>query len=580
MSIVGIDLGTTNSAVATLWMDRPEIIPNRYGTRTTPSVVGISRRHKILVGVKAKYQRVTLLQPPVEEVKRLMGQDCTIMLGDKVHSPQAIAAYILRSIKMDAEQFLGEPVESAVITIPAYFNESARRATRKAGEIAGLQVAMILDEPTASALAYGVTGEKDETVLVYDLGGGTFDVSIIEIAGHHFEVLAIDGNIHLGGKDFDRLLCQYVLDEIKAQHKIKVPDHCMQKLSVAVEAAKCDLSFYKDTSVIWEAFTEKHDICVDIKRELLEELIRPLILSTLEPIQHALDKANLRPNEIDKILLVGGSTRIPLVHQMLTELFQKPPRDELNPDECVALGAAIYTKLLPSASSKTYHSAGFDEHIAEDALVVVPRTAYALGIGVDEGGNTYSIILPVGAFYPVSITRKDYFTSVMNQKGIEIWIYEGNDPIATKNTPLGRLLLDLPPGLPAGVPIWITFSLNESRILEASVTLPDRPNLSAKVRIDTANKPNITSTTSTETPKTEHMEPIVSGLQHQLNTFSALLQEKKQWITPSRYIEAAWALRSAQEALTAGNSKLAGEKIHLLDSIREELLSLSEPSES
>ncbi|NUM36794.1 MAG: Hsp70 family protein [Candidatus Brocadiae bacterium] len=569
MNIVGIDLGTTNSAVATIWMDRPEILPNRYGSRITPSVVGITKRNKILVGSKAKYQRATLLEPPIKEIKRYMGTDYVVNMGGKKHTPEEISAYILRSVKSDAQQFLESEIGCAVITIPAYFNEAARRATRKAGELAGLHVGMILDEPTAAALAYSAGSARNETVLIYDLGGGTFDVSIIEISGKHFEVLSIDGNTHLGGKDFDQLLMDYVVQEVYSRHKFTLDPALLSKLSVIVENTKCDLSYYKDSFVLFEGVTDKIDIDIPVKRELLEELVRPLVISTLEPVRRALHKANLEKEEIDKVLLVGGSTRMPLVKETVESFFGKPPKDELNPDECVALGAAIYTKLLDEATLKKYQSVSWpSQEEDKENFVVIPRTAHSLGIGVDEGGSEYSVVLAAGSFYPISITRKEYFTSVENQKGLEIWVYEGENPVATKNIPIGRVILDLPQGLSAGTPVWITFSLNESRILEVSVALPDKPNVKAKICIDTKNI-SLLPSKEISSPGT----PLASW-QRQCQNMEDLLKKNKALIDPSRYVEIVWALENARDALEKGDSKVSSNKMHILDHIYEELVSL------
>lgn len=562
MAIVGIDLGTTNSAVASMWMGRPEIIPNYYGARTTPSVVGLSKNHKILVGQKAKHQRVTLLAPPIEEIKRKMGENVTVPMGERQYSPEHISSFILQRLKYDAEQFLEERVECAVITIPAYFNESARRATRDAGEIAGLHVGMIIDEPTSSALAYGMRGDKDEVVMVYDLGGGTFDVSIIEIAGNHFEVLAIDGNIRLGGRDFDRVLIDYVCQEIKSRYGINLNKdaQAMAKLSVAAEATKCDLSYWMDSSVLVQAITDDIDVNVDIKRELLEELVRPLVNSTLIPVERALQKADLEADEIDEVVLVGGMTRMPMVRETVKDFFGRPPRCDLNPDECVALGAAIYTQLLDENTKRTFGASWAQVGDREkENLVVVPRTAHALGIGVDEGGSKFSVILPSGSFYPVSITRKDYYTAMADQTGIEFWVYEGENPSAHKNTPLGLVRLDLPEGLPAGLPIWITFALNDSRILEVTVQLPDRPELKVQVRIEA---------------KGHSSQEITLLLQHQLDAIGQLLDRYKVRIDQSRHAEITWGLNSIRDLLEQGNATLAQEKLRLLEHVHDELLML------
>lgn len=572
MAIVGIDLGTTNSAIATMWMGRPEIIPNCYGGRTTPSVVGLTKTGKIAVGVKAKYQRANIVGTPVAEIKRKMGQNTTVALGDRTCTPTQISSYILRILKQDAEQFLQEKIGCAIITIPAYFNESARRATREAGEVAGLHVGMILDEPTASALAYGMQGNREETVMVYDFGGGTLDVSIIEIAGNHFEVLAIDGDALLGGRDFDRLLVDYVNQVLKEKYRWDVNEHpdYLPRLYNAVEAVKCDLSYVRDSAIIMEALTEEIGVCIEMKRELLEELVRPLVKSSILPIQRALHKANLDADEITQILLVGGSTRMPLVRQTVTELFGRQPRTDLNPDECVALGAALYTALLPEETKTQYGMMAGWQGDAGDSLdsnfVVVPRTAHSLGIGVDEGGRTYSVILQVNAFYPVSVTRKDYYTAIANQKGIEFWVYEGENPIALKNMPLGLVRLDLPDGLPAGVPIWITFTLNASRILEVTVALPDRPNVKVQVRIETEGSQSHSAPTA----------PDIVSLKHQLEKLAKLMETYKEEIPQSRYAEIQWAIQAAEQAITSGNLEDARHKTHMLEHVRDELILLEE----
>lgn len=571
MAIVGIDLGTTNSAVATLWMGRPEILPNRYGGCTTPSVVALSKQGKILVGQNAKHQRVSLVGVPVAEVKRKMGLNTTVELGDRQCTPPQLSSYILQYLKEDAQAFLQEKVGCAIITIPAYFNEAARRATREAGELAGLHVGMILDEPTAAALAYGVKGDRQETVLIYDLGGGTLDISIIEISQNHFEVLAIDGNPQLGGRDFDRILCEYVCQTFKHKHKFDPSQDArlMARLWVACEAAKCDLSYCMDSSVVIEAVTDKLDIDIDIKRELLEELVRPLVASSVVPIQRALAKANLEADEIDHILLVGGSTRMPLVRETVTKFFGRQPRHDINPDQCVALGAAVYTSLLKEETKKQF---GMQEKWrpqgdAESSLVVVPRTAHALGIGVDEGGSRLSVVLPVGSFYPVSVTRKDYYTAAANQAGIEFWVYEGEQEQAQKNMPLGLVRLDLPPGLPAGVPIWITFTLNASRILEVTVELPSRPGLKAQVRIEAGG------TMPEEIPHEQ------GRLEHQIAAIAKLLADHKDQLPQSRQASLAWAVESAREALAKGDLELAAQKMHNLEHVRDELSLLEKEEE-
>jgi molecular chaperone DnaK len=508
---------------------------------------------------------VSLQGVPIVEVKRKMGENVTVELGNRKCTPQQISAYILQYLKEAAQEFLQQKVGCAIITIPAYFNESARRATREAGELAGLTVGMILDEPTAAVLAYGVKGDLNETVLVYDLGGGTLDVSIIEIAQNHFEVLAIDGNPHLGGRDFDQLMCDYVCQAVKDRNRfdLKKYPECMGRLSVAAEAVKCDLSYCMDSTVILEAVTEDVDVHVPIQRELLEELVRPLVESSVTPIERALKKADLEPDEIDEILLVGGSTRMPLVRETVEKFFGRLPRHDLNPDECVALGAGLYTSLLPEATKKTFGMQEKwipDDSDAGSSLVVIPRTAHSLGIGVDEGGSRYSVILPATSFYPVSITRKDYYTAVFNQAGIEFWVYEGEEKLAQKNTPLGMVRLDLPENLPSGIPIWITFTLNASRILDVAVELPSMPHLKARVRIETKSQ--------TATDQASHALDL---LKHHLETIAQLLTRYQYRISQSRYTSIQWAVAKAEEAIASKDIEHAEEKVHMLEHIQEEL---------
>ncbi len=557
MAIVGMDLGTTNSATAVLWMGRPEIIPNSSGSRTTPSVVGLTKSNEILVGQKAKFQRVTLQAPPIEEVKRQMGSSWETPFGDKTVSPAEISSLILRKLKDDAELFLQDKVDCAIVTIPAYFNESARRATQEAGALAGLDIAMVLDEPTAAALAYGIQGKKSETVLVYDLGGGTLDISIIEISGAHFEVIAIDGDNWLGGRDFDRILRNYVVDEVKATKgwDINANSDILSRLGVVVEQAKCDLSIRQDTTVIMEAISANCDICVDIKRELLEELIRSKVASSLIPVERALEKADLEIEDIDHILLVGGSTRIPLVREKVESFFGQAPKTDVHPDECVALGAAVYTNLLKPSVKKSY--AYKMSPTLNQNLVVVPRTAHSMGIGTDEGGLKYSIVLPAGTFYPVSVTQKNYFTAVENQSGLDIWVYEGENSIAVKNTPLGQVRFDLPNNLPLGTVIWITFALNTSRILEVTVELPEHPQTRIQVTID----PNQN--------KSEKKTSLDSSQKREWESIETLYREKAEQLEPGKKLEIQWALQAAKEALDKGEEENIQKRMKILVHIRD-----------
>ncbi len=490
MAIVGIDLGTTKSAVAVLRGHGPEIIPNREGDRIMPSVVGLSKTGELWIGKRPKENRLILKDGPVEEVKRLMGSGERIPFNGRDRSPQEISSYILRSLKGDAEAFLGETVNCAVITIPAYFNEPERRATREAGELAGLYVGAVLDEPTAAALAYGLGKTDDQTILVYDLGGGTFDVSILEVADNHFEVLGISGNKRLGGKDFDRRIAKWVLDEVRKKHGTDLASEkrAIHKVTLAVEKAKKELSASASTNILIEAATSDLDIDLTLSRAQFEALIKDYIESTIPCIEEALDKAELMSKEIDKVVLIGGSTRIPLVQKVVKNYFGKEPLRDINPDEAVALGAAIFTSILSDDVKKKFIApAKMEEYELKDAdgeivkPVAVPRTPHALGIGVAD--NRLAIILEENSFYPISITKKEFSTMHDDQDRIEVPVYEGKNPVASENTPLGIVNLNLPEDLRRGTPVWVTFTLNDSRILEVSVEIPTAKGVKANAVI-------------------------------------------------------------------------------------------------
>ena len=490
MAIIGIDLGTTNSCMAIFRGQSAEVIPNRSGGRTTPSVLGLSKKGELQVGQKPKVNRVMLAEGPIEEIKRKMGTNYTVEFGGRSRTPQEISSFILRSMKDDAEHYLGEPVTCAVITIPAYFNEPERRATKEAGEIAGLAVGAILDEPTAAAIAYGLDKGDEQTVLVYDLGGGTFDVSVIEMAEGHFEVLAISGNKALGGRDFDRLLIDWIINRTR-QDGVDITSNprALQRITLAAEDAKKELSLSTTAQIILEAVTPDYDIDFEISRGEFESMIREMIESTVQPMQYALDEASITLDDLTNVVLVGGSTRIPLVHQTVTNFTGKEPLRDINPDECVGVGAAIFSVLLPD-DVKQRHVAAADFPVFEVGvepedrklqIEVVPRTPHALGIGLM--GNAYSIVLERNSFYPVSITKRDYATVEHGQTGIRIPVYEGENPVASLNTALGMVTLSLPAGLPADTPVEVTFSLNDSRILEVTVSVPSVPGAKATATI-------------------------------------------------------------------------------------------------
>ncbi len=490
MAIIGIDLGTTNSCMAVFRGQGAEVIPNRSGGRTTPSVVGLSKKGELQVGMKPKVNRLMLAEGPIEEIKREMGTTYTVPFGGRPRTPQEISSFILRSMKEDAEHYLGEPVTCAVITIPAYFNEPERRATKEAGEIAGLYVGTVLDEPTAAAIAYGLDKTDDQTILVYDLGGGTFDVSVIEMAQGHFEVLAISGNKRLGGRDFDRLLIEWIVARARRDGvDIATNRRALERVTLAAEEAKKELSLSGSAQIILEALTPEYDFDAEITRGEFEAMIRPMIESTVGPMKHALGEASISVNDLTNVVLVGGSTRIPLVQQTVKGFTGREPLRDINPDECVGIGAAIFSILLPDDVKKQHVKPAdlpvFEVGVAQEErrmqLEVVPRTPHPLGIGLY--GNAYSIVLERNSFYPISVTKRDYATVDEGQQLINIPVYEGENPIGNQNTPLGVITLNLPPRLPASTPVEVTFALNDSRILEVTVAVPSVPGARATATI-------------------------------------------------------------------------------------------------
>jgi molecular chaperone DnaK len=490
MAIIGIDLGTTNSCMAVFRGQGAEVIPNRSGGRTTPSVVGLSKKGELQVGQKPKANRLMLAEGPVEEVKRRMGSGWTFPFGGRPRTPQEFSSFILRSMKEDAEHYLGEPVGCAVITIPAYFNEPERRATKEAGEIAGLAVGTVLDEPTAAAIAYGLDKGDEQTILVYDLGGGTFDVSIIEMAEGHFEVLAISGNKTLGGRDFDRCLIDWIVRRVREDGiDLSGNGRAMERIVLAAEEAKKELSLSESAQIILEALTPSYDADLEITRPDFESMIRSMVESTTGPMKRAIAEASISLRDLTNVVLVGGSTRIPLVQEVVKGFTGKEPLRDINPDECVAVGAAIFSVLLPDDVKKRHVKAAdlplFDVDVRPEdrrlQIEVVPRTPHPLGIGLL--GNAYSVIIEGNSFYPVSVVKRDYATVDAGQTAIRIPVFEGDNPVANQNTPLGMVTLSLPAGMPAATPVEVTFSLNDSRILEVTVAVPSVPGARATATI-------------------------------------------------------------------------------------------------
>jgi molecular chaperone DnaK len=468
--IMGIDLGTTFSLMAIMEGDKPIIIPNNLGERLTPSVVAFTEDNEIIVGKKARRQAILNPDRTVYSIKRHMGTNFRVQINGREYTPQEISAMIIQKLKQDLENYLGEEVDQAVITVPAYFTDAQRQATRDAGEIAGLNVRRIIDEPTAAAIAYGFDKDEDQILLVYDLGGGTFDVSILEIISGVFQVLAIKGNNMLGGDDFDQRVIEYLVKEFEEKEGIDISKdrQAMQKLRDTAEEVKIELSDVQKTSVLLEGITmtEKGPLTldVDLTRAKLESLIGDLIESTIKPTRQAIEDAGLTPEDINNVVLVGGSTRIPMVQRIVRDILDREPRKDVNPDECVALGAAIQSGLLASLDQELEDTAA--DRTETEGPVIVHLTPFSLGVGLVN--DQYGVIIERNSTYPTE--AKDVFTTTRDfQTAISFPVYEGEENVASANTFLDMLRIDGIPPAPRGVPrIEVTFRLNQDRILEAT----------------------------------------------------------------------------------------------------------------
>ena len=457
--IIGIDLGTTKSCVAVMEGGKPTVIANTEGARTTPSVVAFTKTGERLVGEPAKRQAVTNAEKTIASIKRDMGTDNGRTIDDKKYSPQQISAMILQKLKADAESYLGEKVSEAVITVPAYFNDAQRQATKDAGKIAGLDVKRIINEPTAAALAYGLDNEKEQKILVYDLGGGTFDVSIIEIGDGVIEVLATNGDTHLGGDDFDNKLIQWMIDEFRKQEGIDLSGDkmAMQRLKEAAEKAKKELSSATTTNINLPFITAtaegpKH-FDMDLTRAKFDELTNDLVEKTAIPVQNALKDAGLTASEIGQVLLVGGSTRIPAVQEKVKQLTSKEPSKSLNPDECVAIGASIQ-------GGKLAGDAGAGEILLLD---VTP-----LSLSIETMGGVATKLIERNTTIP---TKKSqiFSTAADNQTAVDINVVQGERQFARDNKSLGQFRLDGIPPARRGVPqIEVTFDIDANGIVNVS----------------------------------------------------------------------------------------------------------------
>ena len=457
--IIGIDLGTTNSCVAVMEGGKPTVIANSEGERTTPSIVAFTKNGDRLVGEPAKRQAVTNSDRTVSSIKRHMGSDYRVTIDDKKYSPQEISAMILQKLKADAEGYLGEKVTEAVITCPAYFNDAQRQATKDAGKIAGLDVKRIINEPTAAALAYGLDNEKEQKIMVYDLGGGTFDVSVIEIGDGVIEVLATNGNNHLGGDDFDKRIVDYMLKDFKAKEGIDLSGDkmAMQRLKEAAEKAKKELSSSTTTNINLPFITAnetgpKH-FEMDLTKAKFDELTADLVDATAEPVRKALADAGITAADLGKVLLVGGSTRIPAVQDKVKELTGKEPSKNLNPDECVAIGAAIQ-------GGKLAGDAGAGDILLLD---VTP-----LSLAIETLGGVSTVLIPRNTTIP---TRKSqvFSTAEDNQTAVDIHVVQGERQFARDNKTLGQFRLDGIPPARRGVPqIEVTFDVDANGIVNVS----------------------------------------------------------------------------------------------------------------
>ena len=455
--VIGIDLGTTNSCVAVMEGGEVVVIPNPEGNRTTPSVVAFSKTGERLIGQVAKRQAVTNPDRTVQSIKREMGTNFKVTIDDKQYSPQEISAMILAKLKSDAEAYLGQPVTQAVITVPAYFSDAQRQATKDAGRIAGLDVLRIINEPTAASLAYGLDKENDQKILVFDLGGGTFDVSILEIGDGVFEVLATAGNNRLGGDDFDQKIVDYLVDTFKKEQGVDLRSDrmAMQRLREAAEKAKIELSGVATSNINLAYITAdangpKH-MDVTLTRAKFDELTHELVEKTMEPVKRAMSDAGMTPNDIQKILLVGGSTRTPAVQDAVKKYFGKDPFKGINPDECVAVGAAIQAAVLTG-----------------DVKGLLLLDVTPLSLGIETQGGIFTKMIERNTTIPTKKSQV-YSTAADGQTQVDVHVLQGEREMASYNKSLGNFILDGIAPAPRGVPqIEVTFDIDANGIVHVS----------------------------------------------------------------------------------------------------------------
>ncbi len=558
--IIGIDLGTTNSCVAVMEGGKPVVIANDKGFRTTPSVVGFKKDGERLVGLDAKRQAVANPEHTVASIKRHMGEDYKVTIDGKSYTPPEISAMILTKLKNDAEKYLGEKVTEAVITVPAYFSDSQRQATKDAGKIAGLDVKRIINEPTAASLAYGVDKEenKNQKILVYDLGGGTFDVSILELGDGVFEVLATSGNVHLGGDDFDNKIADYIVEEFKKQEGIDLSKDkmAMQRIKEAAEQAKIDLSGVTKTSINLPFITmnetgPKH-IAMDITRAKFDDLTADLVQKTVGPVNQAMSDAGLKFSDIAKVVFVGGSTRIPAVYDCVKKLTGKEPYTGINPDECVAIGAAIQAGVLGGE--------------VKDMLLL---DVTPLSLGIETLGGICTVLIERNTTIPTSKSQI-FSTAADNQPAVDIHILQGERKFAKDNKTLGRFeLTDIPPA-PRGVPqIEVTFDIDANGIVSVkamdkktnksqSITISASSNLS-KEDIDKAVKD--AEQYAEEDQKRKDLVDSKNGCENVILAMEKFLSENGDKVEEADQNAMKDAIKDAKEKLEKAESKEDVDKI-------------------